>query len=146
MTDLMLRNNNSLSLPIFQQFERLFSNPFSMTDGLLSTQTGPAVNIYETPEEYVLQAELPGWSREQIDINFENNVLTISGNRSLPNGDGRNWLRVEGLNGSFSRSFTIASSVDASRFEATMQDGILTLHLPKREEAKPRRIEIKTIQ
>jgi HSP20 family protein len=145
MTDLMLRQNNPLTLPVFGQFDHLFSNPFSFSDGLLSTQTGPAVNIYETQDEYVLEAELPGWSREQVDINFENNVLTLSGHRDL-NGDGRNWLRVEGLTGSFSRSFTVSSQIDASRVEAEMKDGVLTVHLPKREEAKPRQIEIKTVQ
>lgn len=145
MTDLMLRNNNPLTLPVFQQFDRLFSNPFSFSDGLLSTQTGPAVNIYETQDEYVLEAELPGWSRDQVDINFENNVLTLSGHRDLQ-GDNRNWLRVEGLTGSFSRSFTISSAIDASHVEAEMKDGVLSIHLPKREEAKPRQIEIKTVQ
>lgn len=146
MTDLMLRgNNNPLTLPVFGQFDRLFSNPFSFSDGLLSTQTGPAVNIYESQDEYVLEAELPGWSRDQVDINFENNVLTLSGHRDLQ-GDNRNWLRVEGLTGSFSRSFTISSSVDASRVEAEMKDGVLSIHLPKREEAKPRQIEIKSVQ
>jgi HSP20 family protein len=146
MTDLMLRNNNPLSsLPVFQQFDRWFSNPFLTTDGLLNTQTGPAVNIYETQDEYVLEAELPGWSREQVDINFENNVLTLSGHRDLQ-GDNRTWLRVEGLTGSFSRSFTVSSAIDASRVEAEMKDGILTIRLPKREEAKPRQIEIKTVQ
>lgn len=145
MTDLMLRNNNPLTLPVFQQFDRLFSNPFSSTDGLLSTKTGPAVNIYETQDEYVLEAELPGWKREEVDIHFENNVLTLSGHRDL-NGDNRNWLRVEGLTGSFSRSFTISGAIEASRVEAEMKDGVLTVRLPKREEAKPRQIEIKTAQ
>jgi HSP20 family protein len=146
MTDLMLRSNNPLSaLPVFRQFDRLISNPFSMTDGLLNTQTGPAVNIYETQDEFVLEAELPGWSREQVDINFENNVLTLSGHRDLQ-GDNRTWLRVEGLTGSFSRSFTVSSQIDASGVEAEMKDGILTVRLPKREEAKPRQIEIKTVQ
>ena len=142
MTDLMLRNNTSLnSLPVFVQFNRLFSNPFSITDGLLSTQTAPAVNVYETQDEYVLEAELPGWKRDEVDINFENNVLTLSGHRDL-NGDGRNWLRVEGFTGSFSRSFTISSAVDACRVEAEMNDGVLSIHLPKREEAKPRQIKV----
>jgi HSP20 family protein len=145
MTDLMLRNNPLNNLPVFGQFDRLLSNPFAFSDGLLSTQTGPAVNVYETQDEYVLEAELPGWKREEVDINFENNVLTLSGQRNLQ-GDDRNWLRVEGLTGSFSRSFTISSAVDAARVEAEMKDGVLSIHLPKREEAKPRQIEIKTVQ
>ena len=147
MTDLMLRSNNLLnSLPVFGQFNNLFSSPFNLSDGLLSTTTVPAVNIYETQDEYVLEAELPGWKREDIDINFENNVLTLSGNRELPGGEDRKYLRVEGLTGSFSRSFTVSSTIDGANVSAEMEDGILTVHLPKREEAKPRQIEIKAVQ
>lgn len=147
MTDMVLSKKASLSsLPVFGQFSNLISNPFSMTDGLLSTQTGPAVNVYETSDEYVLETELPGWKREEVDINFENNVLTLSGSRRIPVDDNRNWLRIEGLTGDFSRSFTISGAVDASRIEAKMNDGVLSIHLPKREEAKPRQIEIKTVQ
>ena len=103
--------------------------------------------IYETQDEYVLEAELPGWKREEVDINFENNVLTLNGSRRLANGDdGRNWLRVEGLTGGFSRSFTISNAVDASGVKAVMKDGVLSIHLPKREEAKPRQIQINSVQ
>lgn len=152
MTDLMLRNSNPVnSLPVFKTFDRffdspLFSSPFSLTDSLLSTHVGPMVNIYETNDEYVLQAELPGWKRTEVDISFQNNVLTISGNRQLPQEEGRTWLRVEGLNGQFSRSITIGSGVDASAVTAEMKDGTLSVHMPKREEAKPRRIDIQTVQ
>jgi len=147
MTDLMLSNSNLLSsLPVFGQFNNLFSSPVNFSDGLFSTNAGPAVNIYETQDEYVLEAPLPGWKREEVDINFENNVLTLSGNRELSQVDGRNYLRVEGLTGSFSRSFTVSNTIDVANVSAEMTDGVLTVHLPKRAETKPRQIEIKTVQ
>ena len=147
MTDLTLRDPVSNLLPIFsRQMNPFFQNPFNFDNGLTSTVSGPAVSIYETPDEYVLQAELPGWTRDQVTINFENQTLTLSGQRDLQNGDGRQYHRVEGFYGQFTRSFTIPGIIDAGRVEASMKDGVLTIHLPKREEAKPRQIEVKTVQ
>jgi HSP20 family protein len=135
-------------VPFFAgQLDRLFRDPVSIFDnGLTSATQGPAVTIYETKDEYVFQAELPGWTREQVSINFENQTLTLSGNRDLQNGDGRQYHRVEGFYGQFSRSFTVPGVVDFNRVEAVMKDGVLTVCLPKREEAKPRQIEVKTVQ
>lgn len=146
MTNLMRRESVPF-VPFFTgQLDRLF-NPLSVFDnGLTNTPHGPAVTVYETQDEYVFQAELPGWTREQISINFENQTLTLSGNRQLQNGDGRQYHRVEGFYGQFSRSFTVPGVVDFNRVEAEMKDGVLTVHLPKREEAKPRQIEVKTVQ
>jgi HSP20 family protein len=146
MTNLMRRESVPF-VPFFTgQLDRLF-NPLSVFDnGLTNTAQGPAVTVYETQDEYVFQAELPGWTREQVSINFENQTLTLSGKRELQNGDGRQYHRVEGFYGQFSRSFTVPGIVDAGRVEAGLKDGLLTVHLPKREEAKPRQIEVKTVQ
>ena len=135
-------------MPFFTgQLDRLFRDPFTVFDnGLTNTVQGPAVTVYETQDEYVFQAELPGWTREQVSINFENQTLTLSGNRELPQEDGRQYHRVEGFYGQFSRSFTVPGIVDFNRVEAEMCDGVLTVLLPKREEAKPRQIEVKTVQ
>ena len=147
MTNLMRREAVPF-VPFFTgQFDRLFNNPLSIFDnGLTSTAQGPACTVYETQDEYVFQAELPGWTREQVTINFENQILTLSGNRQLQNGDGRQYHRVEGFYGQFSRSFTVPGVVDFNRVGAELKDGLLTVHLPKREEAKPRQIEVKTVQ
>ena len=146
MTNLMLHDPVNL-LPIFaRQMDRLFQNPLSFDNGLANTTTGPAVTVYETQDEYVFQAELPGWTRDQVTSSFENQTLTLSGQRDLENVDGRQYHRVEGFYGQFSRSFTVPGIVDAIRVEAEMKDGILTIHLPKSEEAKPRQIEVKTVQ
>ena len=146
MTNLMRRESVPF-MPFFTgQLDRLF-NPFSVFDnGLTNSTQGPAVTVYETQDEYVFQAELPGWTRDQVSLNFENRTLTLSGNRELANGDGRQYHRIEGFYGQFSRSFTVPGVVDAGRVEAEMRDGVLTIHLPKREEAKPRQIEVKAVQ
>ena len=147
MTNLMLRDPVTNLLPIFSgQMNQLFQNPFSFDIGLSSTVKGPAVTVYETKDEYVFQAELPGWTRDQVSINFENQTLTLSGQRDLTQEDGRQYHRVEGFYGQFTRSFTVPGIVDTTRVEAELKDGVLTIHLPKREEAKPRTIEVKTVQ
>jgi HSP20 family protein len=147
MTNLMLRDPLTNLLPIFSgQMNQLFQNPFSFDNGISSTVNGPAVTVYETKDEYVFQAELPGWTRDQVSINFENQTLTISGQRDLTQEDGRQYHRVEGFYGQFTRSFTVPGVVDTGKVEAELKDGVLTIHLPKREEAKPRQIEVKTVQ
>lgn len=139
MTNLMLRTPFS-TLPAFN---RLLCNPFSAFDDTsLSSASGPAVIIYETGEEYVLQAELPGWARDQVTLDFENQTLTLQGKRELPNGDGRKYHRVEGFFGEFTRSFTLPNVVNPDAIAADMRDGVLTVRLPKRETVKARRVEI----
>lgn len=146
MTNLMLRDPINL-LPIFsKQMNQLFQNPFTLDNGLTSTLQGPAVTVYETQDEYVFLAELPGWTRDQVSINFENQTLMLSGQRDLLVEDGRQYHRVEGFYGQFTRSFSVPGQVDFNRVEAELKDGVLTVHLPKREEAKPRTIEVKAVQ
>jgi HSP20 family protein len=104
----------------------------------------PAVDIYETDEhEVVLKAELPEIKREDIQLTFENGVLTLKGERKVDNESKReNFHRVERRYGSFSRSFTLPNTVDASRINAAYKDGVLTIRLPQREEAKPKQISV----
>jgi len=104
----------------------------------------PPVDIYETPDkDVVVKAELPGMKREDIKVSFENGVLTIEGERQFDEEITRDqYHRVERGYGSFRRSFTLPASVDATRVSATHKDGILTVTLPRREEARPRQIEV----
>jgi HSP20 family protein len=104
----------------------------------------PAVDIYETGEkEIVLKAELPGLKREDIDLTVENNTLTIRGNRRRDDGIAdAQYHRSERVYGTCSRSFTLPNTVDASRVKAEYRDGVLTVRLPFREEAKPRQIAV----
>lgn len=104
----------------------------------------PPVDIYTTDNhEVVLKAEVPDVKREDISITFENNVLTIKGERRLENDAKReSFQRVERFYGSFTRSFTIPSTVDAAHITASYKDGVLTVRLPQREEAKPKQIAV----
>jgi HSP20 family protein len=104
----------------------------------------PAVDIYETDShEVVITAELPDMKKEDIGVTFENNVLTLSGERKQDQATKREqYQRVERHFGSFSRSFTLPSTVDASKIAATYKDGVLTIRLPRREEAKPKQITV----
>ena len=104
----------------------------------------PPVDILETAEgEVVVKAELPDLKREDIKITFENNILTIEGERkSEPTKDGDRYHRVERSYGAFRRSFTLPSSVDAAKVQATYRDGVLTVALPRREETRPRQIQV----
>ena len=104
----------------------------------------PPVDIYENDNhDLVLKVELPEMSREDIELTVENNTLSLHGERKLPVDikEGQ-FRRVERRYGAFSRSFTLPTTVDASRVSAEYKNGVLTVRLPFREEAKPRTIDV----
>ena len=104
----------------------------------------PSVDIYENKDSIVLEAELPGMSPDDVNIAIENNVLTIHGERKFEKkSDKDNFHRVERSYGSFTRSFTLPPTVSSENADAMFENGVLRLTLAKREEAKPRKIEIK---
>jgi HSP20 family protein len=104
----------------------------------------PPVDIYETDDhEVVLKAELPDLKRENINLTFENGVLTIKGERKPDTEIGREtYHRNERHFGAFSRSFTLPNTIDPARINAAYKDGVLTVRLPQREEAKPKQINV----
>src|SRR3984957_9267962 len=107
------------------------------------TPWAPAVDIYETENELVVKADLPDVNPKDLDIRVEGNILTIRGERKFENKvKEENYLRVERAYGSFSRSFSLANSVKSEAIKADYQNGVLTLSLPKREEAKPKQIKV----
>src|ERR1700755_1488697 len=127
------------------QINRLFNDAFERTNGQESNLTAwaPAVDIHENEHELVVKADLPGVEAKDLDIRVEKNILTIRGKRRLEdkvNED--NSLRVERAYGSFSRSFSLANTVNADGIKADYQNGVLTLNVPKREEAKPKQIKV----
>ena len=104
----------------------------------------PAVDIFETDShDLVLRAELPGMTREDIDVTVENSTLVLKGTKKF-NADVKdeNYRRIERTYGTFHRSFTLPNSVDASKVTADYKNGVLTVKLPFREEAKPRTINV----
>jgi len=110
----------------------------------LSTAWAPAVDIFTNAnQDVVIKAELPDIKREDLKVTFENNVLTIEGERKLESTVTRDqYDRIERQFGAFSRSFALPASVDSARAEAAYQDGVLTITLPRREESKPRQIQV----
>jgi len=127
------------------QINRLFNEAFDRTseEGNL-TSWAPAVDIYETEHNLVVKADLPDIKPEDLDIRVENNILTIRGERKFEKKvDENNYLRVERAYGSFSRSFSLANTVNTEAIQADYQNGVLTLSIPKREEAKPKQIKVR---
>ncbi len=103
----------------------------------------PKVDIFEDKENLVLEAELPGMIRDDFEILFENNVLTLNGERNFEKKtDSENYHRVERSYGSFTRSFTLPQTVTAEGAVAEFENGVLRISLPKREETKARKIEV----
>ena len=135
---------------IQERMNRLFDDAFRGSgrpagedDWALGGSWAPAVDIYEQEGNIVLKAELPGVDAKDVDIRVENNVLTMSGERKLDNEVKReSYHRVERAYGSFARSFTLPSVVDADRIKAEFRDGVLRVTLPRKDEAKPKQISI----
>ena len=131
------------AITLQEQVNRLFGNVLERSaEESNLTSWAPAVDIYETEQELVVKADLPEVDPKDLDIRVENNILTIRGERKFEkkvNED--NYLRVERAYGSFSRSFSLANTVNSEAIKADYQNGVLTLMIPKREEAKPKQIK-----
>jgi HSP20 family protein len=145
-----MRTMNRLEQPfrgattLQEQINRIFGDVVGRTaEESNLTPWAPAVDIYETENELIVKADLPDVNPQDLDIRVENNILTIRGERKF---DAKvhddNYLRIERAYGSFSRSFSLANSVNAEAIKADYQNGVLTLSLPKREEAKPKQIKV----
>jgi HSP20 family protein len=102
----------------------------------------PAVDIWETEQTLVLQADVPGVRNEDVEIGLEDDVLTINGRVSLEQYDGLRPVYSEFNVGNFFRRFTLGETIDQGKIEADMKDGVLTVTLPKKEKALPRKIEV----
>jgi HSP20 family protein len=103
----------------------------------------PAMDVVETDEHFVLTADLPGLAEDDVTIEVEDNVLTVSGERKSTHEDTREgYVRVERSYGSFSRSLTLPKGVDADAVEASFDKGVLEIRIPKPAERKPRRVAI----
>jgi len=121
-----------------------FLEPFTrMADeDLVSGAWVPPVDVAETQEKIIVRAEVPGMKQEEIQIEFENGLLSIRGERKFLKEEGVTYHRVERTFGNFSRSFTLPRTIDPERIAATYRDGVLEIEVPKKEEAKPKQIRI----
>jgi HSP20 family molecular chaperone IbpA len=112
------------------------------------TRTGqvyrPNVDIMELPHELLVHADMPGLCGEDIDINFEDGALTIHGRVKSRQTDETDFLLREYGVGDFYRTFRVSEEIDPSKITAECRDGVLSLHLPKSEAAKPRKIQVQT--
>ena len=131
---------------IQREMNRMFDGFFRGTndeDYTISTWM-PAVDIAEHDDEYLVKVELPGVNKDEVKLTLENNILTIRGEKKQEKETKReNYHRVERSYGSFQRSFTLPAAVKSDKIDASYKDGILTVSLPKAEEAKPKQIEVK---
>lgn len=128
------------------EMNRLFLSNYTRGDDreLVRGAWTPSVDIFENKDNLVIEAELPGMKPTDVNVSIENNVLTLHGERKFEKKDeGDNFHRVERSYGSFTRSFTLPPTVSSENVNAEFENGVLKLTLAKREEAKPRRIEIK---
>jgi HSP20 family protein len=126
------------------QINRVFNEVFERPgDESNLTSWAPSVDIFETEPDLVVKADLPEVDPKDLDIRVENNILTIRGERKFEKKVSEDkYLRVERAYGSFSRSFSLANTVNAEAIKADYQNGVLTLTIPKREEAKPKQIKV----
>ena len=128
--------------PLQTEMNRLFGSLFD-SPTLATRRFSPPIDLVETETAYVLRADLPGLRAQDVKIEFDHDVLTISGERRSEQEISANgYRRVERASGSFARSLTLPAGVDASTIEASFTDGVLELTVPKPEQSKPQRIAI----
>jgi HSP20 family protein len=125
-------------------FGRQSLRPDGEKEALTVVEWSPLVDISEDDKEYLIKAEVPDIKKEDIKLAVQDDVLTISGERKSEKEEkGKRYHRVERTYGSFMRSFTLPEDADGSRVSADYKDGMLNVHLPKSEKAKPKSIEVK---
>ena len=127
-----------------QAMNRLFDNTYDASAGRATQVTwSPAIDVTEDKDKIVLVADVPGLAQKDLDLQIEKDVLTLRGERTLERKeDGEHHRRYERASGSFVRSFTLPPTVDAEHVTANLKDGVLTLTLPKKPEAQPKKIGI----
>src|SRR5213595_1514773 len=127
------------------RMNRLFQQSYGDREEALTTSTfAPAVDVYEDEHNVTLKIEVPGIDEKDIDVRIENNLLTVHGERKFEKEEKEeNFRRVERQYGSFTRSFTLPSSVETENIQASYDKGMLEIRLAKKAEAKPKQIKVK---
>jgi HSP20 family protein len=125
------------------RLNRLFRESNSPEEALTTTTLAPPVDIYEDKHNIILKIEVPGIEEKDIDVSIQNNTLTVHGERKIEKEEKEeNFRRVERQYGSFTRSFTLPSSVDPGQVSARCDKGVLNINLAKKAEAKPTQIKV----
>jgi HSP20 family protein len=132
---------------VSERLNRMFARPATRTNGketMTVADWAPTVDISETDGEYQIKAEIPDVKKEDVKVTVEDGVLTIQGERKQEKEEkGKRYHRIERSYGSFVRSFSLPDVIDEEKVKAEFKDGVLSLHLPKSEKAKPKAIEVK---
>ena len=136
------RDLNTLQDRMNRLFEEA-NRGWKSDEGPGTTAWSPAVDIFETEDEIIVKAEVPGMGRKDIDLSLENNVLTLKGDRRFQKETKEeNYHRIERSYGSFTRSFSIPAMVNEDKIRADYNDGVLSISLPKKERAQAKQIKI----
>jgi HSP20 family protein len=132
-------------MSIQNEMNRLFGRTYGGDVGESSRGAWtPALDVHETQDKFVITMELPGVSPDDVDISVEDSTLVVRGERKFySEHDEESFLRIERRFGEFTRSLTLPSTADAESIQASFDQGVLTIEVPKKEEAKPRKISIK---
>ncbi len=134
----------SMQREINRMFDSFFRGGLAGDDTFVASDWTPAVDIAEHENEYSVKLELPGVSKDDVKITMQKNILSVRGEKKKEKETkGSNFHRVERSYGAFQRNFTLPSTVKAERIDASYVDGILTIVLPKAEDAKPKQIDVK---
>jgi HSP20 family protein len=139
-----VRELNSLQQEMNRLFSSFFDTPTTAGNGSSYARRWiPAMDLVETDDDYVLTADLPGLGQEDINLEFEDNVLTLSGERKAEHSERKEgYYRLERASGSFSRSLTLPDGVDPEAVKATFDKGVLEVRIPKPEQRKPKKVAI----
>jgi HSP20 family protein len=140
----VFRGLQSLQQDMNRIFDGFFRGDITADDSFYTNSWSPAVDIVEKNDRFMLKAELPGLTKDDVKITLENNILSIRGEKKneseTKDGD---YHRIERSFGMFERSFTLPGTVKVNDIDAQYRDGVLTVTIPKAEEARPKAIEVK---
>ncbi|WP_263809648.1 Hsp20/alpha crystallin family protein [Salinibacter sp.] len=144
MTQLTRRTPNRTIRDLQREVDSIFDQFFGRgSDDDTSAVWAPRTDLSETDDAFHIRLDVPGMTKDDIAINLQNNTLTVSGERSSERQeDGEEYVRVERAFGNFHRTFTLPDAVDPDRVEATYDEGVLTINVPKTETSPRRQIEI----
>lgn len=145
MTNITRRSPNRTLRTLQREVDSLFDRFFDRADGDQDTSAvrAPRTDLVETDDAFHLRLDVPGMTKKDITINLQNGTLTVSGERaSERTEEGEEYVRAERAFGTFHRSFTLPDAVDEANIQATYEDGVLSIHVPKTEESTRRQIDI----
>jgi HSP20 family protein len=127
----------------FRDFDRMTEQLLGVPSGTARAPRFMPMDLYRSGDHYVLHADLPGIDPGSVDVNVENNTLTIKAERSERTEDGVQWISSERFTGTYLRQIALGDGIDAEKITATYANGVLTVTLPVAERAKPRKVAIK---